>query len=695
MLLPLQVQHIKSLLFRQNAGDDAWQALLSLLQRLVSKHEGSSTWNLQCIQPLQSATSVHAITAADLARSSYNIEILLTQPPAPPEAPLVFLKTFNDVKMTADANVRPILREIRVCSVEQPDLQHEGLCGISLACHAAAVEVHLAGFGRLGLRGRLPFVALEYCEGLDLYEFGENSKGIPAMTNGLKRKVEDFLAAVNEGNGSIQLENGLPVVDVLSVNKLLQDIAVYQQLSLGLLKMTQDILSTPAKVTFDAFQRAWSDKYDADVGSGISSQVPQEAKACRSLRRFLEMVHDWEWDNATEFLSAPQLSSFWEAGFFSSPSNPRLQAQLLKLSKVAQNQREINCQLYGRLGKVLLNDQLCRSRIFDPCRERTYAMRARLSVAGAQDIEESRKAAALLLENELSQHLLADPKRRLVLFSSEASGAIPLSATWAIFLQATRAVAKMHESGIAHGDIKSENFVLTVGGRVKLIDFGFMHELGRLDPATLNVADFANAPYVSPEFRQMHEQKGFLEKLIEKTGLTAAQLYKANDVWMLGQMLYFLLLRPSGRMPRGYSRFFAENCEWLGEDTWEAHSPDSEEARKLFVSLGLPAEQTDALCSLLLNRIFVPVQDRICDAGQVTAALAELGVVNLAMTGQGDLLHLAWPYFIPRPTLPTKRAGGSTRAAIFEADLDFVQVTSHPAARYEKLVWLAFLTFPG
>uniref|UniRef100_A0A7S0M168 non-specific serine/threonine protein kinase n=1 Tax=Cryptomonas curvata TaxID=233186 RepID=A0A7S0M168_9CRYP len=576
--------------------------------------------------------------------------------------------------MTALENVLPILREIRVCSIEQPDLQHEGLCGISLACHAAAVEVHLPGFGRLGLRGRLPFVALEYCEGLDLYEFGENGKGIPAMSNGLKRKVEEFLAVAHEGPGAQQ--GDLPDVDILMVNKLLQDIAVHKSESLSLLKMCYDILVSSSAVTFDAFQGAWSDKYDADVGRDSTRRVPPQTKACSALRRLLELVHDWEWDSAVQFLAAPQFVFLWEKGVVPQPSEPRMQEQLLKLLKVEQKQREINCQLYGRLGKVLLNDPLCRRRIFDPSRERNYAMRARLSEPSSQGREEDcrKAAAALLLENELSLHLLSDVKRRLALCSSEVSGALPPAAAWAIFLQATKAVAKLHESGIAHGDIKSENFVLTVGGRVKLIDFGFMHELSMLNPATLNKADFAYAPYVSPEFRRMQDEEGFLEKLIEKTGMTAAQLFKANDVWMLGQMLYFLLLRAGSQRTAGHSLFFAEKRDWLSVDTWEAHSPDSDEASEKLESLGLPAEQTGALCSLLLKRIFVPAKERVGDAGQVVTALAELGVADLAISGQGDLLHLAWPYFIPRPTLPAKKAGGSTRAAIFEADLDFVQV---------------------
>jgi serine/threonine protein kinase len=651
----------------------------------VSKHEGSGAWKLQCIAPLQSGNRVQASTAADLAHSSYTIEILLTQPPAPPEAPLVFLKTFNETRMTVEANVRPILREIRVCSIEQPDLQHEGLCGISLACHAAAVEVHHPEFGRLGLRGRLPFVALEYCEGLDLYEFGESGKGIPAMTNGLKRKVEEFLTVAHEESGT--QHGGVPDVDVLMVNKLLQDIAVHQTESLGLLKMCYDILVSSATVNFDVFQQKWSEKYDADVGSDSTSNVPLQAKACRALRRLLELVHDWEWDRAVEFLSAPQVVSLWHEGIVPQPSDPRMQERLLKLLKAEQKQREINCELYGRLSKVLLNDPLCRRRIFDPCRERNYAMRARLSAPSSQDpVEGCSTAAALLLEDELSRHLLSDLKRRLARCSSDVSGAIPPAAAWAIFLQATKSVAKLHESGIAHGDIKSENFVLTVGGRVKLIDFGFMHELSMLNPATINKADFANAPYVSPEFRKMHEQEGFFEQLIEKTGMTAAQLFKANDVWMLGQMLYFLLLRSGSSRTAGHSLFFAEKCDWLSGDSWEAHSPDCEEASEKLESLGLPAEQTGALCSLLLKRIFVPVKQRTGDAGQVVEALAELGVADLAISGQGDLLHLAWPYFIPRPTLPAKRAGGSVRAAIFEADLDFVQVSL-------ACVWVSYQLF--
>mmetsp|Transcript_3894 Transcript_3894/g.8609 ORF Transcript_3894/g.8609 Transcript_3894/m.8609 type:complete len:179 (+) Transcript_3894:2251-2787(+) len=133
-----------------------------------------------------------------------------------------------------------MIREIRVCSTEQPDLSHPNVCGISLATHAAAVEVDLKGFGHVGLRGRMPFVALEYCNGPDLWDvftpgaknkYGEwaESPGLWALSKRLKRKFADVSTECSDIKPSENEDD-----DVLRINQLLDAAKAYQD-EMGLL----------------------------------------------------------------------------------------------------------------------------------------------------------------------------------------------------------------------------------------------------------------------------------------------------------------------------------------------------------------------------------------------------------------------------------------------------------------------------
>jgi serine/threonine protein kinase len=95
---------------------------------------------------------------------------------------------------------------------------------------------------------------------------------------------------------------------------------------------------------------------------------------------------------------------------------------------------------------------------------------------------------------------------------------VPAAAKAQIAAQVVEAVCYLHQMGVAHRDIKTENVILGSDGLVKLIDFGFATTVakGETHCGTPN--------YMAPE-------------LFEKKG--AYQPTKV-DVWALGVLLYYL-----------------------------------------------------------------------------------------------------------------------------------------------------------
>ena len=93
-----------------------------------------------------------------------------------------------------------------------------------------------------------------------------------------------------------------------------------------------------------------------------------------------------------------------------------------------------------------------------------------------------------------------------------------------------------------HGDVKCDNAVVTAGGEVRLIDYGFMCPL-RQDTGVVRVLIFA-LPYVSPEAAWLRRRRGgvsdpelvpvaLLEELAASAGRDWTDVLKAMDVWML------------------------------------------------------------------------------------------------------------------------------------------------------------------
>jgi hypothetical protein len=76
--------------------------------------------------------------------------------------------------------------------------------------------------------------------------------------------------------------------------------------------------------------------------------------------------------------------------------------------------------------------------------------------------------------------------------------------------------------------------------------------------------------------------------------------------------------------------------------------------------------------TLDLGQIFVPVGRR-AKVADVLASLGRATPERLA-AGRAALLHLTWPYFIPRPGAGKSPEPGP--AAVFSLDMDFVRVAA-------------------
>ena len=111
-----------------------------------------------------------------------------------------------------------------------------------------------------------------------------------------------------------------------------------------------------------------------------------------------------------------------------------------------------------------------------------------------------------------------------------------LEARLRLFLDVCRAVEAAHAHLIVHRDLKPSNILVSLDGRVKLLDFGIARPLGEgLMGATLTAAHAMTPEYAAPE-------------QIQQASITVA-----TDVYGLGVVLYELL---AGRRPFAASTLF-------------------------------------------------------------------------------------------------------------------------------------------
>jgi len=105
-----------------------------------------------------------------------------------------------------------------------------------------------------------------------------------------------------------------------------------------------------------------------------------------------------------------------------------------------------------------------------------------------------------------------------------ARGPLPVAEALRIALQVAQGLAKAHQHGIVHRDVKPANLMITADGIVKVLDFGIalLPEQGRSLPL------LGTAGYMSPE-----QERG-------------EPIDARSDVWALGAVLHEML---TGRLP--------------------------------------------------------------------------------------------------------------------------------------------------
>jgi eukaryotic-like serine/threonine-protein kinase len=110
-------------------------------------------------------------------------------------------------------------------------------------------------------------------------------------------------------------------------------------------------------------------------------------------------------------------------------------------------------------------------------------------------------------------------------------GPLPLPEALHIARQAARGLAKVHQLGIVHCDVKPANLMLTGDGIVKILDFGIARLSGEDLPARAT-------PSGTPRYRSPEQVRG-------------GEIGAASDVWSLGIVLYEMV---TGRPPRRNER---------------------------------------------------------------------------------------------------------------------------------------------
>lgn len=192
-------------------------------------------------------------------------------------------------------------------------------------------------------------------------------------------------------------------------------------------------------------------------------------------------------------------------------------------------------------------------RAYDEVLHRDVALKvvkkdARLDASSSQRLlHEARASSALahpnictiyeVAENEGELYIVMELVEGKTLAEMSAAGGLPPESVLRYAVQIASALARAHDRGIVHRDLKTANIVITTEGLVKVLDFGLAKQVGGgiLEGPTRSFATIDNAssvsgtlPYMAPEI------------------LRGEVADHRSDLWALGIVLYEAV---SGRLP--------------------------------------------------------------------------------------------------------------------------------------------------
>lgn len=172
----------------------------------------------------------------------------------------------------------------------------------------------------------------------------------------------------------------------------------------------------------------------------------------------------------------------------------------------------------------------------------------RLGTSGSQDLlHEARASSSLSHPNICTIHDVGETDGELYivmelvegksLYAMIAGAGLPPESVMRYGVQIASALARAHDRGIVHRDLKTVNIVVTAEGLVKVLDFGLAKRVGGgiLDAPTMSFSTVQGAssvsgtlPYMAPEV------------------LRGDPADERSDLWALGVVLYEMA---AGRLP--------------------------------------------------------------------------------------------------------------------------------------------------
>lgn len=287
-------------------------------------------------------------------------------------------------------------------------------------------------------------------------------------------------------------------------------------------------------------------------------------------------------------------------------------------------------------------------RAYDPLLDMHVALKLRKVESGVlsnQFLDEARRLARVRQANIVSVYGAAIHGGRAGIWSELVRGSalsellaghgpFPAEEVRGIGLDLCHALAAVHRHGLVHGDVKAENVMREVSGRIVLMDFGAAREFGHVDPGVVT----GTLRYIAPEV------------------LRGAAPSPASDIYALGVLLFHLL---TGEYP------YAAN---------ELHTLLDAQARGERVRLakakpGLPRDLVRAVESALDTD----------PARRHATALA----FAAALAPQMKPAHSRWPWFAALAALALAGAAvlwRGTAPPAWQAEASFQRVDAHGSA---------------